>query len=57
MPIRHGEVVHFITHETELYKKHNAGPVDEFIEALETFSQHAGTLLDTIRKVKNAEKS
>jgi hypothetical protein len=51
------EVVHIIRNEAELYKQHNCGPVDEFIEALEIFEQQAGVLLNKIRGEEDAEKS
>jgi hypothetical protein len=51
------EVMHIIRNEAELYKQHNCGPVDEFIEALEIFEQQAGVLLNKIRGEDDVEKS
>ena len=56
-PAYRGETVRFVLSEAELYKRHNAGPVDEFIEALEIFEQYAGLALNEIRGAKNGEES
>jgi hypothetical protein len=58
-PPRQDEVVQLITCEAELYTHYAAGPVDEFIEALAIFEQHASVLLGEIRKKRekaNVEK-
>jgi ParB-like chromosome segregation protein Spo0J len=51
-----GETLRFVLSEAELYKRHNAGPVDEFIEALEIFEQYAGLLLKEIREAKHVKE-
>jgi hypothetical protein len=56
-PNRHNEVAQLITREAELYQQYNFGPVDEFIEALGIFEQHAGVLLNKIRGEDDVEKS
>jgi ParB-like chromosome segregation protein Spo0J len=49
------EVMQLIRNEAELYKQHNCGPVDEFIDALEVFERHAGELLEEIRPEETHE--
>lgn len=50
-------VIDFITHDHELYLQQNAGSVEEFIEALETFSSQSTTLLSAILESTNAQES